>query len=380
MDKNEKKEFEEIKWKSILSSKVDEFSHLITDDKVFNKYFGIEYVEKISQKSKDLSSINIKLGILYGLMMISLFATQYGKTLDFQVLGYAFRSLAEIKEYILLVAAILSLVTSVFSVYETYLQKIINECLKKLTPDENVRGFYKHLFLHEPLDVFSAKPIGEKRYWHGATDVLIGFILLAISLSLVSILVAFFFVQLSVIYDIFANSGLSDNRLSIVIVSIASLSIFVSILIYMLNIPMPVVDYGVYDKLEKLEKEDPGKYEQVMAHKIKIKNVRETRLIVAIACLIFVFTFSIYSIFILPQLFDEIARVIFVSIFGSAVVMFFSLEANSYLQKYLYENYFKNKPSDSDEGFNEFKNLQRKIWFYRVFFPLTFSVLYLTTV
>jgi len=380
MEKTETKEFEEIKWKSILSNKIDEFTQVISDDKVFNKYFGVEYVEKISQKAKELSSITVKLGILYSLMMLSLFATQYGKNLDFRVLGYSFKNLAEIKEYLLLVAAIISLVTSVYSAYETYLIEIVKECLKKISPEKNVRDFYKHLYLNEPLDVYSSKPTGEKKYWHGVVDLWIGFFILAMILFLVSILVAFYFIQLSVIYDVFTNPISRDNHLSIFIVSVACLSILVSILIYTIKIPMPIVDYGVYDKLEKLKKDDPEKHKELMMQKTKIKNVRETRLIVALACLITIFTFSIYSIFINPQLFDEFIGVIYISVFGSIVVMFFSLEANTYMQKYLYKNYFKNKSSGSDEGYKGFKNLQRRIWFWRLCFPFMFSVLYLTTV
>jgi len=380
MDKKEIKEFEEVKWRSILSSKIDEFSQLISDDKVFDGYFGIEFVEKISEKSNALSSMNIKMGIFYSLMMLSLFATQYGKNLDFQVLGYAFKNLAEIKEFILLVAAIISLVTSIFSLYVTYLQKIIGECLKKLAPEKDVRNFYKHLFLHEPLEVFSAKPVGEKRYWHGVVDLLLGFFFLAIFLFLISVYVAFFFIQLNVIYDVFTNPISEDNQFSIFIVSIACLSIIVSILIYMLRLPMPIVDYGIYDKLEELEKENPDKHKEVMSQKNNNKSIRETRLVVSIACLFFIFTFAIYSIFLNPELFDEIIRVTFTSIFGSLTVMFFSLEANKHLQQHLYEDYFKNRPNDSGERFKGFKNLQRRIWFYRFFFPFAFSAIYLATV
>ena len=380
MEKTETKEFEKIKWKSILSNKIEEFSQVISDDNVFNEYFGIEYVEKISQKVKELSSINIKLGILYSLMMLSLFAAQYGKNIDFQALGYSFKNLDEIKEYLLLIAAIVSLVTSVFSAYEAYLKEIIKECLKKLSPEENVRGFYKHLFLDEPLDVFSSKPTGEKIYWHGVVGLLIGIFLLTILLFTISILVAFYFIQLSVIYDVYTNPFSGENRLSNFIVSIACLSIFISILIYILKIPMPIIDYGVYSKLEKLEKSDPEKYKELMMQRIKIKNIRETRLVIALACLIFIITFSIYSVFINPQLFNEFIGVIFISVFGSVSVMFLSLEANKHLQKYLYENYFNNKPDNSDDSYKEFKNLQYRIWFYRFFFPFAFSVLYLTTV
>ncbi len=378
MDKKELAEFEEIKWKSILSSKVDEFILLIADEDVFNKYFGLDYVEKISQKAKDLMSTNIKLGIIYSLMMLSLFAVQYGNNLDFQILGYSFKNLEEIKEYILLVSALLSLVASVFTTYHSYLQKIIEECLKKLSPDASVRDFYKHVFIHEPLDVFLGQPSGEKAYWHEVVGYFVGFFIVTLLLFIFSVIAGFYFIQFNVIYDVFENSSIARESFSIFIVSLSCLSILISVLIYVVQIPMPIVDYAIYEKLRDLEMTEPERYKAIMTQRIRLENTRETKLVIVIACSVFLFTLSIHAIFINPQIFENSISALFLTVFGSIFVMFFSLELNKPLQKHLYKHYFEIKPQDKHEVLKIFKSLQRRIWFYRIIFPFVFSAMYLT--
>ena len=377
MDKKELAEFETIKWKSILSSRVDEFSRLISNDDVFRKYFGLDYMEKISQKSKDLSSTALKLGILYSLMVLSLFATQYGKNLDFQVLGYSFKNLESIKEYILLISALLYLVSSIFSAYETYLKNIIKECLKKTSPDVSVREFYQHLFIHEPFDILKGQPAGEKTYWHNIVDYLVYLFFVALLLFYMSIFVGFHFIQFSVIYDVFTNSSAEENPFSMFVALFACLSILISALIFIIQLPMPIVDYSVHEKLKGLERDEPEKHRALMTKRTQTKNTRETRLISVIASLVFMLTFSIYSVLIDPEVFENIIGFLFTSVIGSLFVALFSLEANNLLQKHLYKKYFKSRSQGKEDSLSSFKNLQRRIWVYRLLFPFALSFLYL---
>ena len=62
-------DIKKIKWKTNLSRKIEQFREVISDDEVFEKYFGEEYVNRLSEKSQAINSLIIKLGVVYTILM-----------------------------------------------------------------------------------------------------------------------------------------------------------------------------------------------------------------------------------------------------------------------------------------------------------------------
>lgn len=150
----------QIKWKTNLSRQINEFSEIIKDDEVFEKYFGEKYVEKLTNKSKAITRTIIKLGVVYSALMLSLFASQKLNQSEFEFFGYGFKNLAYYKEFLLFLAAAISPVSAILSAYQKYLTALIKECLNKIVPNAKIRQFYSHLYLDEYFDGLMGKNSG----------------------------------------------------------------------------------------------------------------------------------------------------------------------------------------------------------------------------
>lgn len=140
-----------IHWRTTLSKKVDAFRDVIQDDVVFDKYFGERYIKNLTRKSRSFAGWILKLSIIYTLLTLSLFASQVVGNKDVQFLWYGFKNISNYKELLLLVASLLSPTVAILQAYKRYLDALVVECIKKLSPDDAVREFYSYMYIDEAL-------------------------------------------------------------------------------------------------------------------------------------------------------------------------------------------------------------------------------------
>ena len=156
----------QIKWRTNISRLQDEFSELISDDNVFEKHFGERYVDILANRYRAITQTIIKLVVVYTIVMLSLFASQNSSESDFVFFGYGFKNLANHKELLLFIAAIILPLATVLSAYKNYIDALINGCLYKLTPDVKIRKFYSKKFLDQYLDSLINISVGPSSYQH----------------------------------------------------------------------------------------------------------------------------------------------------------------------------------------------------------------------
>src|SRR4030065_309949 len=162
------KKLREVRWKTHLSKRVQEFSEVISDDGVFEKYFGESYVDKLTSRAREITKLVFKLGVIYTALMLSLFASHNIGQSEFEVFGYGFKNLGTYKELLLLLAVSISPITAVLMGYQKYINALVTECLKKLAPDANVRKFYSYTFIDDYFDGLTSRNLGASTYWHGS--------------------------------------------------------------------------------------------------------------------------------------------------------------------------------------------------------------------
>jgi hypothetical protein len=109
---DEIKKLRQLKWKTHLSNQVEEFSEVICDDKVFDKYFGESYIEKLASKSREITKTVLKLGVVYTVLMLSLFAFHKTPESEFEIFGYGFKNIGAYKELLLFLAVSISPITA----------------------------------------------------------------------------------------------------------------------------------------------------------------------------------------------------------------------------------------------------------------------------
>jgi hypothetical protein len=365
----------QVKWKTTLSKQVDKFSEVISDDEVFEKYFGINYVEKLSNKSKELTRTNIKLYLIYAFLMLSLYASQYLKDSEFVVLGYAFKNLGYCKEFILLLAAIIYPITSILTSYTTYISALVKECLKKLAPNPDVKNFYSHLFVDNYFDWFTGKSSNESTIQHGFTVFLNIIFSLTLLILFFTLLAGSFFIQINVIYDVATNPSL-PKHINIFIVTFSIVSISFSMLVSIIQLPMPEIDLSNISKLSKIREEDPSRYKKIM-NNFSAKNARkDENSVIFFSAIIYVLTFTVFAIFRYPESFNNISYFLGKAMPGVLFVLILSNELIVIIKKLFWSWFFKKYPDDSDQRLIVFIKFKKILFLIKLMVPFLFSLLF----
>ena len=286
------KQFEKTTWKSNLTRRIDSFREVINEGNNFEEFFGKEYIEKLTEKSARLNSLTIKLFIFYSIIMISLYSAQNLQDIELRILGYSFKNLGAYKEFLLFIGAIVTPISALVAAYTKYIDALIKECIAKIAPDENVRDFYKHIWVDSAADaLFKKMKKGEKIHQHGFSVLLAAFILLILALILVTLLLASFFIQIVVIYDVYVNPA-TPGYINTFVIIFALSSILFSWLVSLVQLPMPEVDYSNYGKVANLEKEDPEKYKKLMDEISKEEAKKDAKSIILTSALTYLIAFS----------------------------------------------------------------------------------------
>lgn len=370
------KKLEKTTWKSNLTRRIDDFREVIDEGNNFEEFFGKEYLEKLTKKSAKLNSLTYKLLIFYSLIMFSLYSAQNLQDVELRILGYSFKNLGYYKEFILFIAAMITPISALVTAYKRYIDALIRECIAKIAPDEKVRDFYKHIWVDHASDALFKNIIkGEKVQQHGIYVLLVTFLALIFVLILITLVLASFFIQIVVIYDVFVNPATPGYMNTFVIVFALS-SILFSWLVSLIQMPMPEVDYSNYGKISNLEKEDPEKYKKVMDKISKEETKKGAKSIILTSALTYLITFSGLSFFWYGLELQDISAFLPKAIPGAMFVMFFSNELLGFVNKIAYRKFFKSYPDTSDKRILVFSRLQKFLSLMKILSPMFLTIIY----
>jgi hypothetical protein len=365
----------EVKWKTHLSKRVQEFSEVISDDDVFEKYFGETYVEKLASKSREITKLVFKLGVIYAVLMLSLFASYNISQSEFEVFGYGFKNLGAYKELLLFLAVSISPITAVLMAYQKYINALTTECLKKLAPDASVRKFYSYTFIDDYFDGLSSKSAGETTYWHGSVKLIAVLFAFTLIVLLVTLVAGSFFIQISVIYDVATKPATSQYiNLFVLVYAIASISF--SWLVSIMQFPMPEIDFSNYSKLSEIEKNDPDRYRELMQRIAADSSKKEAVSIIVSSSIIYMSLFTVIALYWYPSTLDDLASFLGKGMSGAFLVLFFSNEIMGFVRKRTLAWFFRNYTESSPNRLKVFGKVQKLLVFNRIVVPVILSIGY----
>jgi hypothetical protein len=371
-DQNDLTKLRQVKWRTNLSRLVSEFSEIIKDDEVFEKYFGEKYVEKLTNKSKEITRTIIKLGLVYTILMLSLYASQNTGGSEFEFFGYGFKNLEKYKEFLLLMAVVVSPVSVVLSAYQRYLLAIVNACLNKMAPDDIVRQFYSHLYLDGYFDGLIGKKSGGNTSQHGLFVFLLVAFVVTMLLLFFTFVVASFFIQISVIYNV-AMKPSSSHYLNLFVVLFSIVSILFSWLVGVLQFPMPEVDVSNYSKLFELEKQNPEKYKEAM-RRVASESARKDALsIIVLSVVIYISAFAGIAMYWFPDSLDNLSYFLEKAMPGAFIVMFLTSQLVRYFRKQGMSWFFRKYRDESSQRLRIFKKFQNILFLIKIVLPLCLS-------
>ncbi|PKH93148.1 hypothetical protein CXF76_02720, partial [Pseudoalteromonas sp. 78C3] len=216
---------------------------------------------------------------------------------------------------------------------------------------------------------------GEKVQQHGIYVLLVTFLALIFVLIFITLVLASFFIQIVVIYDVFVNPATPGYMNTFVIVFALS-SILFSWLVSLIQMPMPEVDYSNYGKISNLEKEDPEKYKKVMDKISKEETKKGAKSIILTSALTYLITFSGLSFFWYGLELQDISAFLPKAIPGAMFVMFFSNELLGFVNKIAYRKFFKSYPDTSDKRILVFSRLQKFLSLMKILSPMFLTIIY----
>lgn len=363
-----------IVWRTAISGRLERFAALLNDPEA-QRHFDDVFVAKLSTKIERLFRLILVLGAIYTILMLSLFAAQDPSKAEFQILGYSFKNLGYYKEFLLFAAALLSPVSSGITAYHRYLSELRKVALKKIFPNPQVLEFAAHIYKDEYADPLIKDRQAPHLRPHGFTVFLVAAFGIVFLIVLVALLTSSFILQIAVIYDV-ANHPSSSPFINRFIVAFSLGAIALSWLIGLLQLPLPEVDLGAYDKLRELRESDQQKYQETMKRLAADSAKRERVWAIGSAVAIFVFTYSAIAVLLPSQKDLALWSLLFKSFPGIVFAVFVAATVASRIKNAIYSSYFRNYPDGSDPVFKSFSRATKIIGFTRLGLTFIASIAY----
>lgn len=275
---------------------LDEFNELMSSGEIDNDLFCNDYLDRVSDRIKSITDILRKLLLMNFVLFFLLYIIQLNPKMEFDFLGYSVKNLASIKDYLLLVFAISSIIASINSNYKSYLEGLIETVLNHKIKDERVRRFYKHSWIN---DYFGHLPYHDKKdhlptfltVFSIASLVFLAFVIIVMYVCIVLV------VELIIIYDVYKNPS-SDYYTNKFIVFFSVISFITVFLITATEIPQPFRDANYYSELSKLKETNPNKHDEIISKIMRRnKNIEKTQITITM----FVSYFSIFYFHFKPD-------------------------------------------------------------------------------
>ncbi|WP_072681513.1 hypothetical protein [Arcobacter sp. LA11] len=252
---------------------------------------------------------------------------------------------------------------------------MINECIKKISSNDEIRKFYTYKYINKYFEGWTYITSKKENNWHSLAIVLMLMLGLFLLLLFVTLMIVSFLIQINVIYDVITKPS-SSYFINLFVVSFALISIMFSWIVAIIQLPLPEVDNSNYQKLLEMEQNDPRKYEETIK-KIAIKSSKkEARYLIALYAIIYTITFSLISIYFYPESLDKIEYFLGKAIPGAFLVMFFSNEILGFIFNKGRVWFFTNYSEKSINRLTIFKRMERFFLLIKVIIPLIMSVIY----
>lgn len=307
--------------------------------------------------------------------MLSLFASQNIGDSEFELFGYGFKNLSHYKEFLLLLASIISPLSVVLEAHKKYINALVGECLKKISPNEAVRKFYSNKFLDDYHDGLSPESPSGPTVRHGFTTFVHGgYVLLAIAL-IMAIFVGSFLIQISVIVDVIRRPSL-PFYVNIFVVSISIASILLAWILTIIQMPMPEVDFSNSLRLSKIKESDPEKYQNIMRRLAKEDAKKDKLSTLILSAIIFTLSFAGMGNYLFPDSLQNFSLFLGNAIIGVFVVSLLSTKLSSAASKWGWRWYFNNYKDGDTRRVVVFGRLKRLMLFMKIALPLLFAIVY----
>ncbi|MDX1810112.1 MAG: hypothetical protein R3331_11290 [Sulfurospirillaceae bacterium] len=368
-------ELRQIKWRTNLSRKLDEFSDIISDEKIFQEYFGEKYVEKLAEKLRSINRIVIQISIAYTILMLSLFISQKIGDSEFEILGYGFKNISKYKEFILLVASVLSPINTILAAHQKYIKGLVNECLKKLSPNSNIRKYYSYTFLDEYSDSFVYKEANKSIVPHGFTLFVMSMFALILIFLFIAFLVGSLFIQINVILSVI-NQSSTSHYIHIVIISISLLSIILSWVMIIAQLPMPEVDISNYEKLSEIETTDPSMYKKIMRKMAEESDKKDKISILIISTIVYILSFTVISIYYFPESLGNVSLFLKEAMTGFFISMIISIGIIRFVSKKILRWFFKKYKDEAKQHLNIYNRINKILLLMKIFMPMSIAIIY----
>lgn|GEM_PF-1598514 len=293
----EHEKMNDLRWKTTVSRKVEEFQRVISRAGEKNDYFDLDYVSRLNEKSKELSNLGLKLSLLYFLLMLSLYLSKDSGDQPLNLFGYSLENLGKYKEFILFCAAAVVPFMSVNYAYKSYLDALKKECLRSITGGGDVYEYYKHAWLNEPWDaLLKPRKISDNIYSHKVIGILLIIFLILILVIAASFYIGAFLLQMLVVFDVATNPS-SDKFTNTFVVIFTVSSILLSWVVTILRAPLPENDYSIYEKLNKLKSSSEEDYTKSLSVLAKRKDFRRfiVQIAYALTCYLAVYCYVLYQ-------------------------------------------------------------------------------------
>lgn len=365
--------YERTTWRTAVSQRVEQFSAVIADQEIFERFFGEKYVQDLSVKiDRQLRMIFI-LSIAYTGLMISLYLSQDTRKTEFEIFGYGFKNLGYYKEFLLLLAAGIAPASGALSAYRRYLAALRLECLKRLAPEPRVREYFSYIHVDNYFDPLVKPATGGKSKQHGLTLFIFTMFLVVLFTLLLALMIGSFILQLNVIYDVAVNPA-SPKFVNVFIVIFALLSIGLSWLIGFMQLPLPEIDMSFYRKLEEIKSVDEERHKELLRRMARISARRERLKSGFISALVFVVSYLMVAIFWRPEALQVLGTFVLQGMAGALLTTVLASGITEWAKTRLYRRFFKDPRSHSEDRLPAFVRLGKLVGVIRVVAPIALSL------
>ena len=373
-DTSEIKTLKRIVWRTAASGRLERFAALLNDPET-QKYFGDEFVRRLSAKIDRHSRTILVMAAIYAILMLSLLAAQDTNKTEFQILGYSFKNLGYYKEFLLFTAASISPISAAVSAYHRYLSTLRTTALNTMFQNADVREFATHIYSDEFFDPLLKDHRASLNRPHGFASFLVATFGMALLSIFVALIAASFILQATVIYDVATNPSSSRFiNLFIVIFSICAISL--SWLIGILQLPLPEVDLSTNTKLSALRERDKAKYNETMLRLAAESAKRERTWSIGSSIGFFVVAYSVCAVLQVPDADQRLGQLFARAIPGAVVAVFVATFIATRIKRSLYRSYFRTYPEGSDIELKAFARFTTAVSVARLALPAVASTLY----
>ena len=264
-----------LQWRTIGSMVQSQLRKTLDRREHINE-FSDEYIRSVGERWRELQRINLRLSLVLLALIVFMGTIQFGGIQEFTIAGLRVASNNASLAILALIAAVLLFLTSLFSLMETYYERVLR-ALSADKVDEEFVSLYMLQFSWYGTPFLSGVWRNDGKQFASKAVLFLGLLLVTcVALFVFLLEVGQFYLFVSSLITIyqFPHLPLVVNSM---ILLLAGFSIAVSIIGWILKAPLPYIDYSNLDRLRKLEESDPGRASRIRSNIARHGLRRERR-------------------------------------------------------------------------------------------------------